>query len=143
MTQRYVIYLVYLLSNYNTSVKDSAKTAYASVLSTRFGPFWELVPDDIRNNKNYSITLGFNYSLRFLVGDIGRPEYNTLRQDILGTQTTQFGGWDAFLRLKYQNLNAEMTLSYIDPGHVDIPGFTGWQFLTTIGFTGGFDLALK
>lgn len=112
----------------------------------RAGLFHEFLPDGHRRNEDgrakYSLFLGFNYSLRALVGDIGADKNRDLRKHFFGTDKTGFHGTEINMGFRLNNLRLEFAMPFLNKSQ-QIPGLTNGQFLFTIRFIGGFGLEIN
>ncbi|RZK27064.1 MAG: hypothetical protein EOO43_00850 [Flavobacterium sp.] len=124
---------------------DQGSSVNVSVIAWRIGPFYEFVPDKIRRQKGYSIRFGANYTGRGIVGDAGEGDLGTeMRKRILGHEATHYHGLEFKLSLRLKNIRAEAALPILDMGgNRTVHGLTGAQFITSIGFVGGFPLSIK
>lgn len=119
-------------SNDTTSIK-------ASQLSLQLGFFHEFIKP--ANRANYSITLGLGYSGRWLAGDITEHVYDDLRMRLTGSPRRAFGGAEVIVGLRLKDIKAEFHIPFLSTKN-PIPGLSGTQPSTLLGFTGGFSLQL-
>jgi hypothetical protein len=134
------MYVNFAGSNRNWSDSLSKTTVKASNVSTQVGIFHEFI--DPKDRENYSLTLGIGYSARWLLGDVAEEQYSSLRQNILGTTKTGFNGWEVILAFRLKNIQAEVHVPFLSQKN-GIPGLSGVQPNTFIGFSGGFPLKLN
>ena len=132
----------------NRNWMDSTKIIKASTLSMQAGIFHEFLPPDSRND--YSITLGVGFTGRWLLGDIGQNENDTLRSRFLSSKpnefikNTFFPGLEFILGFRLKNIKAGVRIPILNTGlDPNVAGLTGVQPNTYILFTGGFPLSLK
>jgi hypothetical protein len=115
----------------------------------RLGISHEFLPDNVRidqttSRAKYSLFLGFNYSLRALVGDITSQENANDRMLLIGTKQTSFNGYEFDAGFRLNNLRLEFQVPVLSAGKsTQVPGLTNTQFLFTIRFIGGFGLELN
>lgn len=121
--------------------KVDSTTINAGALSLRLGGFHEFVP--FKNRKDYSITVGFDYSLRALVGNIAQGKSRTILNRFTSSSDVVYQGVEFSLNLRVQNIKARVGLPMLLwPKDAQVPGLTGFQFYTTISFVGGFPLKI-
>ncbi|WP_179415785.1 Ig domain-containing protein [Mucilaginibacter sp. E4BP6] len=115
----------------------------ASQLSVYTGIFHEFITPTAANSygQNASVTIGIGYSGRFIMGDVAQTSNSALRQSLLGTTQTSFNGYEVKLGLRFYNIQAEVHLPFLS-GKSSVPGLSGAQPYTFIGFTGGFPIDL-
>lgn len=114
-----------------------------SLMSLYVGPFFEFITPSKVNNygQNASITLGLGYSARWIFGDAGQATQKELRTNLLGSPQTRFDGWEISLGLRFYNIKAEVHVPFLSTKS-NIPGLSGTQLTTFIGFSGGFPIDL-
>lgn len=127
-------------SNRNWNDIESKQNIKASTLSFQAGLFHEFIAPSAR--ENYSITLGAGYTSRRILGDIVSVSNEDLRKRILGTTKTFYNGYEVIIGLRLKNIKAEVRIPVLS-NKESIPGLTGTQPNTFIGFTGGFPLKLN
>ena len=108
-------------------------------MSLQGGLFHEFIKPAYRTN--YSITLGFGYSGRWLAGDITGHTYDALREQLTGSPRKAFGGAEIIVGLRLKDIKAEFHIPFLSTKNA-MPGLSGTQPSTLIGFTGGFSLQL-
>ncbi len=113
----------------------------ASVLSLQAGVFHDFVGRRHRN-QGYSICIGLGYTGRFLLGDIAHEDNDDLRESLLGTRALSLHGAEFMLAIQLKNIRASVRIPYLYSSR-EVPGLSGIQPNTFIGFTGGFTLALN
>lgn len=120
-------------------------TVEAATMALKAGFFHDFVPNEIRMSKKYSVLLGFDFSMRWLFGDLDDSKAfgPKIRNNIFGKNDKHFFGVEPYIAIKLRNITAEVSIPYLDPFGSHIPGLTGAQFLTTIRFVGGFPVDLK
>lgn len=128
-------------SNRNWRIGDL--TVKASTVALRIALFGELVPDPIRIKNNYSIKIGYGPSIRSLQSDAGQRGKNTFRKQYFGSEKNTWYGTEAFTQLRFGNLTAEVAYTWFSRRDESLAGLTGSNLITSIRFTGGFDLDIK
>ena len=132
---------------YNTANNvRNEKIIDVSNLGLRVGVFHEFLPDGDRLKGGTSIRFGINAIARGIQGDLGRktPDIRELRRKLLGATNTVFAGFEPSLSFRLKNIRAEASLPYLfADSSQTIPGLTGAQFITSIGFVGGFPIRLN
>jgi hypothetical protein len=123
----------------NRNWSNDTMSVKASQMSLQIGLFHEFVKPAYRTN--YSITLGVGFSGRWLAGDITQHDYDELRQQMTGTTRKSFAGIEAIVGLRLKDIKAEFHIPFL-PSKNGMPGLSGTQPSTLIGFTGGFSLQL-
>jgi len=123
----------------STDPAPSPVLVKASLLSLYVGPFFEYVTPA---NPDMSITLGFGYSGRWILGDAQQGAEADLRTKLLGTTQSSFTGGELSLGLRFYSIKAEVHLPFLS-NKVSVPGLSGAHLTTFIGFTGGFPIALS
>jgi hypothetical protein len=115
----------------------------ASLVSAYLGIFHEFFPlnKDTQYGRNGSITLGLGYTARWILGDAAQPTEDSLRTKLLGSLTKTFYGPEISLGLRFYNIKAEVHIPFLRKNN--IPGLSGTQLTTFIGFSGGFPIDLK
>ncbi|HWD90636.1 MAG TPA: putative Ig domain-containing protein [Mucilaginibacter sp.] len=115
----------------------------ASLLSTYVGVFYEFITPTADNNfgQNASVTLGAGYTGRWILGDVEQNAQTILRQRLLGSNVNSFNGVEFQLGLRFYNIKAEVHIPILF-SKANIPGLTGVQPTTFIGFSGGFPIDL-
>jgi|GEM_PF-4202773 len=116
----------------------------SSMLSTYVGVFYEFITPTAKNNfgQNASATFGFGLSARWLLGDAAQGNNP---QQFLGTtaKITSFVGPEFQLGLRFYNIKAAVHIPMLpSKANNPIPGLTGTQPTTFIGFSGGFPIDL-
>lgn len=114
--------------------------ARASVISFQAGIFHDFVDRDQRQH-GYSITMGLGYTGRFLMGDVAHSRNMDVRKSLLGTTSTSFHGVEFSLAITLKNIRASVRIPYLYAKD-EVPGLSGVQPNTIIGFVGGFSLEL-
>jgi len=118
-----------------------------SALLFRAGVFHEFVPDNFRltdeHRSKYSITVGCNYSLRRVLGDISAPSNDGIRNRILGTEQRAYQGIEANFGLRLYNLRAEFQMPVLTAKGSEVAGLTNTPFIFSVRFVGGFALKIS
>lgn len=126
-------------SNSVWSVNDTTNINLAGFLF-RVGVFHDFIPDNIRKEKDYSITIGANYSYRGILGDIRFDNYKLYREQLLGTGKKRFHGFEANASIRLKNFRAEIQIPVFNGKRDQVAGLTNTQFVTSIRFVGGFPI---
>jgi hypothetical protein len=129
-------------SNRNWYDSDSDRSLKVSNLSMYAGLFHEFVKRDPKIREKYSITLGAGITGKLIGGDIAQEENSELRKTFLGSTRTSFLGFETNLGLRLKNIKAEVHIPFFR-NKDKIPGLSGVQPTTFIGFVGGFSLDLN
>jgi len=128
--------------NYQDSSLSFAKQA--SIGLVRIGAFHDFVT--LEQREDYSIRAGIAFAVNSLKGDLGLSRNESERMAILESTRTLFFGGEFSLVLRLKNVSAGFAYSFFPKclnDQAEIPGFSGSRLITTIGFTGGFNLAIK
>lgn len=116
-----------------------------SITGTAFraGVFHEFIPPEIRQDKNYSLTFGINYSFRGISAD--RPPHvgRSLHEAILCDRKTRFHGMELTFGFKLKNIRAEVQVLSFPAEGCYVPGLTRRQLVTSLSFVGGFPIFIK
>ncbi|GGB65149.1 hypothetical protein GCM10007424_01320 [Flavobacterium suaedae] len=129
----------------NNSWKYQESIIDMGVLSFRAGIFHEFIPDNYRlhnGRAKYSIFLGANYSYRGIIGDISSDGNREFRQNVLGSDETNFSGLEFNLGFRLANLRFELQIPSFRNKN-SISGLTDTQFLYSVRFIGGFPLKIN
>jgi len=116
-----------------------------TVLSGRIGLFHDFLPNRPELRKDFSITVGADYSWRWLFSDIGvGNEGEQLRKQFLnGSSRQTFHGIESYLNIRLKNIRAEVSIPILFANDANqIKGLTGGQFVTSITFIGGFPIKI-
>jgi hypothetical protein len=81
------------------------------------------------------------YTGRWILGDVSHSSETNLRNKLLGSTKNSFNGFEIQLGLRFYNIKAEVHLPFLSRKG-DIPGLSGVQPTTFIGFSGGFPIDL-
>lgn len=127
----------------NSIWKTDATTSFLAGAMLKTGVFYDFVPDDIRKTGQYSVTLGLNYSMRALLGDLSFKAEEENRKMILGTDKKFFSGLEILLGIRLKNIRAEVSIPFLKAEDTEVPGLTNAQFVTSIRFVGGFPLGIS
>ena len=126
-------------SNSNWVFKD--QNLNLAALALKIGIFHEFIPDKIRFNDGYSIIVGANYSSRYILGDLNFDQFSESKKSLINTDKSSFHGIEFTAKFKFRNIVAQVTLPFLAGD--EVPGLTRSQFVTSIGFVGGFPLKLS
>ncbi|BAV06967.1 hypothetical protein FLA_2987 [Filimonas lacunae] len=135
-------YISFEGSNRNWYDTKTATATKGANMSLHAGIFHEFMKRDVEIRRDYSITLGVGYTQRWLAGDVARNEADELRKQILGSTQLNFSGMEISLGLRLKNIKAEIWIPILSKKG-QVPGLSGAQPYTYIGFTGGFPLKLN
>lgn len=119
---------------------DTIVSQEVSTLSLTIGVFTELVP--IQNMDKFSISVGVDLSSRWIFGNIGHEYAENFRKDIIGTDKTFYYGIEPNITIRLKDIKAVASFPILFSDD-DVPGLTQGQFVTMIGFTGGFPLNIS
>lgn len=115
-------------------------------VSFRAGIFHEFIPDNFRINEEgrskYSLFLGLNYAYRGVFGDITSDSNKVFFENILGTNETNYNGWELNFGFRLNNLRAEFEMPTLKAKNAQVEGLTNTQFIFSLKFVGGFSLKL-
>lgn len=145
------IFLSNLFSGFNTEFiasnrvwQNNSVSQYASTFLFRTHLFHDFIPNEIRLEKGYAIRIGIGYTYRGLGSDVGfkNETTNEFRNEILGATETHWDGFEYGLSIEFKNITASAYIPVIK-SNPDIPGLTGFQFVTSIKFSGGFPVELS
>ncbi|MDB4539273.1 hypothetical protein N9231_02565 [Saprospiraceae bacterium] len=125
----------------NSNWKYGDQNINMAALSLRAGIFHEFIPDNVRYFDGYSITFGLNYSSRYIMGDLHFDKFQDAKYELLNANRSTFHGLEFSTKFKFRNIIATVSTPFILGG--EVPGLTKSQFITSIGFVGGFPLKLK
>lgn len=130
-------------SNRAWSINDA--TTYATGFLFQAGLFHDFVPNDIRNEKGYSIKFGVAYTFRGIYGDAGfdTEDAQQFRRTVLNSNDRQFHGYEFGMSFRLKNIEAKVSMPRLFVEDNSIPGLSNTQFITSISFIGGFPLDLK
>ena len=129
------------LTGSNRNWANDDRYVRASVLGLQAGIFHDFVGQAHRN-MGYSIAIGLGYTSRFILGDIAHSDNDDVRESLLGTRSKSFHGAEVMLAIQLKNIRASVRIPYLYAAH-EVPGLSGVQPNTFIGFVGGFSLPLK
>lgn len=126
-----------------TTIETSAHIVKTSLLSGYAGLFYEFITPKPENNygQNASITLGAGLTGRWILGDVRDDAETARRTALLNSNRNSFIGYEIQLGLRFYNIKAEVHLPFL-PHKDNIPGLSGTQMTTFIGFSGGFPIDL-
>jgi hypothetical protein len=123
-----------------TSEKE--RTVKVANLALYAGIFHEFIARRQNIRDNYSITVGAGFSGRWIAGDISAESNDIFRKSIIGTDKTAFMGGEINVGMRLKNIKAEVRMPFLFCKD-KVPGLTGVQPNTFIGFMGGFSLELN
>lgn len=129
------------LTGSNRNWANDERYVKSSVLSLQAGIFHDFIGREHRN-LGYSICIGLGYTSRFVLGDIAHEDNDAIRESLLGTRALSFHGAEFMLAIQLKNIKASIRIPYLYSSR-EVPGLSGVQPNTMIGFVGGFTLALK
>lgn len=118
------------------------------VAGWKAGMFYDFIKEDVRRTKGFSVRLGTSYIGRAVKGDGGIKDKQTtdLREKFLLNRMTTHHGVEFSFVVRFGNITAKALMPMMIVRSDDpVPGLSGVQFITSIGFVGGlpkFDLKL-
>lgn len=113
----------------------------AGNLGTQIGLFHDFIADAQKDQ--YSLIIGLGYIGRYLVGDVGQYNNDYVRKEILKINSVAYHGIETMFEIKIGKISARASIPLIMSGKKGyVPGLTGWQPNTSLGFTGGVKLQL-
>ncbi len=122
----------------NSAWQYNSQKVNVSAFYGRLGYFIDILPEPLRLNDKYACTMGLNYTIRVIGGDISLDRYDSLRMDILGNEVIQYGGFEANISLKLNNVIIEAQLPFLfAETSQEVEGLTNLRLLTSIRFIGG------
>lgn len=124
--------------------QDSIMARNVTTFSLRTGVFHDFIPNNMRLENDYAIRVGGAFTYRSILGDasFGEVDVNEFRERLLGTIQRNYAGFELFGELKFNNLVFSVSLPMI-LGSQRVPGLSRAQFVTSVGFVGGFPLKLE
>lgn len=127
----------YVISDQETLSK--ARFTDVSVFGWRTGIFYDFISEEIRRTKGFSVRLSASYIGRAIQGDGGHKssEATHMRKKFLLSEKTTYHGIEFGLTARFGNITAKAVVPIMPYSDTSVPGLSGTQFITTIGFVGG------